>query len=236
MFTKYKRILLKLSGEVFAGERKAGIDPKITESIAREVKDIIDLGVEVGIVLGGGNLFRGAAASVNGMDRATGDYIGMLATLMNGMAFQSALESVGCPARIQSAIPMQTVVEPYIRGKALHHLEKGRAVIFAGGTGNPYFTTDTTAALRAAEINAEVVLKATKVDGMYTADPMKDPHAQFIPEITYAEALRQGLKVMDATAITLCMENNIPLQIFNMTKPGNILKVVKGEKLGSFVC
>jgi uridylate kinase len=235
LFTKYKRILLKLSGEVFAGDRKSGIDPKITEAIAREVKDVIDLGVEVGIVLGGGNLFRGAAASVNGMDRATGDYIGMLATIMNGMAFQSALESVGCPARIQSAIPMQTVVEPYIRGKALNHLEKGRAVIFAGGTGNPYFTTDTTAALRAAEINAEVVLKATKVDGIYSADPMKDSTAQFIPEITYAEALQRGLKVMDATAITLCMENNIPLQVFNMTTPGNILKVVKGEKIGSLV-
>ncbi len=202
MFTKYKRILLKLSGEMFAGERKSGIDPKITEAIAREVKSIVDLGVEVGIVLGGGNLFRGAAASVNGMDRATGDYIGMLATLMNGIAFQSALDAVGCPVRIQSAIPMQTVIEPYIRGKALHHLKKGRAVIFAGGTGNPYFTTDTTAALRAAEIGAEVILKATtKTD---------------------------GLAMVDKTAMALCEENAIPVIVFNMAKPGSLLKVVRG--------
>lgn len=235
MFTKYKRILLKISGEAFAGERKYGIDPKVTEAIAQEVKAVVDLGVEVGLVLGGGNIFRGLAASANGMDRATADYIGMLATVMNAIAFHDSLEKIGCPARIQTAVAMTAVAESYIRQKALHHLNKGRAIIFAGGTGNPYFTTDTTAALRAAEINAEVVLKATKVDGVYSDDPVKNKDAIFYPELTYADVLNKKLKVMDATAITLCMENNIPLKVFNITKPGNILKVVKGDKIGTSI-
>ena len=204
MFTKYKRILLKLSGEIFAGERDSGIDPKKTENLAREIKEVVDLGVEVAIVLGGGNLFRGAKASENGMDRVTGDYIGMIATIMNAIAFHSALEAIGCSARIQTAIPMQNLAEPYIRAKALHHLEKGRAVIFAGGTGNPFFTTDTTAALRAAEIGAEIILKATTK----TADAA----------------------MVDKTAMTLCEENEIPVLVFNVSKPGSILKVVRGEK------
>jgi uridylate kinase len=235
VFAKYKRILLKLSGEAFAGDRKYGIDPKVTETLAREIKEIVDLGVEVGIVIGGGNIFRGLAAAANGMDRVTADYIGMLATIMNGVAFHDALERVGCPARLQTAIFMESIAEGYIRKKALHHLDKGRAIIFTGGTGNPFFTTDTTAALRAAEIGAEVMLKATKVDGIYSEDPLKNPQAEFFPQLSYQDALTKRLKVMDITAISLCMENKIPLVVFNLTQPGNIMKAVRGEKIGSVV-
>lgn len=235
MKTKYKRILLKISGETFTGDRKYGIDPKFIEELAREVKAVVDLGVEVGIVIGGGNIFRGMAAAANGMDRSTADYIGMLATIMNGVAFHDALEKQNCPARLQTAIFMESVAEGYIRRKALHHLVKGRAVIFAGGTGNPYFTTDTTAALRAAEINAEIILKATKVDGIYSDDPLKNKSAQLFSELTYSDILAKNLKVMDATAISLCVENKIPLVVFNHKPSGNILKIVKGDRIGTWV-
>lgn len=233
MFIKYKRILLKISGEALAGEKGFGIGPKAIDTIAQEIKDVAALGIEVALVIGGGNVFRGMAAAAEGMDRTTADYIGMLATIMNGLAFQEALEKIGCPSRVLTSIEMRTIAEPYIRRRAIRHLEKGRIVIFAGGTGNPYFTTDTTAALRAVEINADVVLKATKVDGVYSDDPVKNKKAQFHEEIRYIDILNNGLKVMDATAISLCMENKKPLVVFNMNKPGNILRVVKGEKVGT---
>lgn len=233
MFIKYKRILLKISGEALAGDKGFGILAKSIETIASEIKDVAALGVEVALVIGGGNIFRGLAAAAEGMDRTTGDYIGMLATIMNALAFQEALEKLGCPSRVLTSIEMRTIAEPYIRRRAIRHMEKGRIVIFAGGTGNPYFTTDTTAALRAVEINADVVLKATKVDGVYTDDPAKNKKALMHEEIKYIDVLSNGLKVMDATAISLCMENKKPLVVFNMNKPGNILRVVKGEKVGT---
>lgn len=232
---KYRRILLKLSGEALAGELGYGIDPDVINGIASEIKEVSDLGVEIAVVIGGGNIFRGLAASSKGMDRASADYMGMLATVMNSLAMQDALEKQGVVTRVQSAIDMQQIAEPYIRRRAVRHLEKGRVVIFSAGTGNPYFTTDTAASLRAMEINAEVILKATKVDGVYSADPKKDKNAVKLPELTYLEVLQKGLKVMDATATSLCMDNNLPMIIFDMTQRDNIKKVVHGEKIGTIV-
>jgi uridylate kinase len=232
---KYQRILLKLSGEALAGEQGYGIDPEVITSIAAEIKEVVNLGVQVALVIGGGNIFRGLAASSKGMDRASADYMGMLATCMNSLAMQDALEKQNVDTRVQSAIEMQQIAEPYIRRRAVRHLEKGRVVIFSAGTGNPYFTTDTAASLRAMEINAEVILKATKVDGVYTADPMKDSDAVKLPTLTYLEVLQKGLQVMDATATSLCMDNNLPMIIFDLTQRGNIQKVVLGEQIGTIV-
>ncbi|MFD0698352.1 UMP kinase [Paenibacillus sp. GCM10027628] len=232
----YKRIILKLSGEALAGQQGYGIDSEVITSIAQQVKDVIELNVEVAIVVGGGNIWRGIAGSEKGMDRATADYMGMLATVMNSLALQDALETIDVPTRVQSSITMQQVAEPYIRRKAIRHLEKGRVVIFAAGTGNPYFSTDTTAALRAAEIEAEVILMAkNKVDGVYSADPFKDPSAKKYETLTYMEVLSNNLGVMDSTASSLCMDNNIPLVVFNITEQGNIKRVVLGEKIGTTV-
>ncbi len=232
---KYRRILLKLSGEALAGEQGYGIDPDVINGIASEIKEVIALGVEVAVVIGGGNIFRGLAASSKGMDRASADYMGMLATVMNSLAMQDALEKQGVVTRVQSAIDMQQIAEPYIRRRAVRHLEKGRVVIFSAGTGNPYFTTDTAASLRAMEINAEVILKATKVDGVYTADPKKDKNAVKLPTLSYLDVLQKGLQVMDATATSLCMDNNLPMIIFDMTHRDNIKKVVLGEQIGTIV-
>lgn len=231
----YKRILLKLSGEALVGDDEYGISPEVIGSIAGEVADVRALGVEVAIVIGGGNIFRGVAASSKGMDRASADYMGMLATVINALALQDALENKGVDTRVQSAIEMQEIAEPYIRRKATRHLEKGRVVIFAAGTGNPYFTTDTAAALRAMEVNADVIMKATKVDGIYDADPVKVATATKFDELTYIDVLRKGLKVMDSAAISLCMDNNLPIVVFNLKQKGNVVKVVKGEKIGSIV-
>lgn len=235
MAIKYKRILLKLSGEALAGDQGYGIDPDVITSIAAEIKEVVELGVEVALVIGGGNIFRGLAASSKGMDRASADYMGMLATCMNSLAMQDALETQGVNTRVQSAIEMQQIAEPYIRRRAVRHLEKGRVVIFSAGTGNPYFTTDTAASLRAMEINAEVILKATKVDGVYTSDPKKNSDAVKLPTLTYLEVLQKGLQVMDATATSLCMDNNLPMVIFDLTQRGNIQKVVLGEEIGTIV-
>ncbi len=235
MAIKYRRILLKLSGEALAGEQGYGIDPDVISGIAGEIKEVIGMGVEVAVVIGGGNIFRGLAASSKGMDRASADYMGMLATVMNSLAMQDALEKQGVVTRVQSAIDMQQIAEPYIRRRAVRHLEKGRVVIFSAGTGNPYFTTDTAASLRAMEINAEVILKATKVDGVYSADPKKDKNAVKLPTLTYLEVLQKGLQVMDATATSLCMDNNLPMIIFDMTQRDNIKKVVLGENIGTIV-
>jgi uridylate kinase len=233
---RYKRILLKLSGEALAGEQGYGIDPAVLERLAQEIRTIHDLEVETAIVIGGGNIFRGLHASANGMDRASADYMGMLATVINGLALQGTLERAGLMTRCQSAIDMPAVAEPYIRRRAIRHLEKGRIVIFAAGTGNPFFTTDTAAALRAVEVGAEIIFKATKVDGIYTADPVLDPKAVRLPHITYIEALNRGLRVMDTTAITLCMENKLPIGVFNLNTPGNLLRVVCGDpSVGSYV-
>ncbi|MFA5928087.1 MAG: UMP kinase [Candidatus Margulisiibacteriota bacterium] len=232
---KYKRVLLKLSGEVFAGERKYGIDPKILGFFAKEVKKAHSIGSQIAMVIGGGNIFRGTSASANGMDRVAADYSGMLATVMNALAFQAALESIGVPCRVQTAIEMKAIAEPYIKLKAIRHLEKGRVVIFAAGTGNPYFTTDTAAALRAAEIDADVLFKCTKVDGVYNCDPVHNKDAQKYTEIRYINVLKKQLKVMDSTAISLCMDNHIPLVVFNVYKPGNIEKAVLGQKVGTTI-
>jgi len=232
---KYQRVLLKLSGEALAGEQGYGIDPEVITGIAAEIKEVVDLGVQVALVIGGGNIFRGLAASSKGMDRASADYMGMLATVMNSLAMQDALEKQGVVTRVQSAIEMQQIAEPYIRRRAVRHLEKGRVVIFSAGTGNPYFTTDTAASLRAMEINAEVILKATKVDGVYTSDPKKNSDAVKLPALTYLEVLQKGLQVMDATATSLCMDNNLPMIIFDLTQRGNIQKVVVGEQIGTIV-
>ncbi|MVO99126.1 MULTISPECIES: UMP kinase [Paenibacillus] len=232
----YKRVILKLSGEALAGQQGFGIESDIISSIALQVKDVVDLGVEVAIVVGGGNIWRGIAGSAKGIDRATADYMGMLATVMNSLAMQDALENIGVPTRVQSSISMQQVAEPYIRRRAIRHLEKGRVVIFAAGTGNPYFSTDTTAALRAAEIEAEVILMAkNKVDGVYSADPFKDATAEKYETLTYMEVLNKNLGVMDSTASSLCMDNNIPLIVFSITENGNIKRVVLGEKIGTIV-
>ena len=231
----YKRIVLKISGEVLTGEGDYGIDPEMISQIAQEVKEVKNLGVEVAIVIGGGNIFRGMAASAKGMDRVSADYMGMLATVINGLAFQDALEKIDVATRVQTAIEMREIAEPYIRRRAMRHLEKGRVVIFAAGTGNPYFTTDTTASLRAMEIGAEVILKGTKVDGIYDADPLLNKRAKKYDELTYFEVLKKQLKVMDATAISLCMDYRIPIIVFNLKKRGNIKRVIWGERVGTKV-
>jgi uridylate kinase len=232
---RYQRILLKLSGEILAGEKGHGIDEGMMAQLADQIREVHELGVQIGLVTGGGNIFRGLAASTRGMDRVGADYMGMLATVINGLALQHALEKRGLYTRVMSAIEMARVCEPYIRRRAVRHLEKGRIVVLAAGTGNPYFTTDTAAALRAIEIGADVILKATKVDGVYSGDPMKDPHATLFPEISYLDILNRGLKVMDSTAISLCMDNRIPLVVFNVGRPGNLLQVVQGEPVGTVV-
>jgi uridylate kinase len=232
---RFKRILLKLSGEALMGDGKYGISPKTLQQIAGEVHEIVELGVEVGIVIGGGNIFRGVSASTEGMDRASADYMGMLATVINSLALQDALEKLGVFTRVQSAIDMQQLAEPYIRRRAVRHLEKGRVVIFAAGTGNPYFTTDTAASLRAMEIHADVILKATKVDGIYSEDPVKNPNATRYKTLSYIDVLKKNLKVMDSTAISLCMDNNLPIIVFDLGQHGNIMKVVKGEDVGTLV-
>ena len=234
---KYKRIVLKISGEALQGKKGYGIDSDVMLSIARQIKEVKDLGCEVAVVIGGGNIFRGlTAATQQGMDRAIADYMGMLATVLNGLALQDALERIGVFTRVQTAIQMQALAEPYIRRRAIRHLEKKRVVIFVCGTGNPYFTTDTTAALRAAEMGADVVLKATKVDGVYTKDPMKTKGAKKYGKLRYMDVLKRGLKIMDATAISLCMDNNLTIIVFNINKRGNIKKVVTGKKIGTIIC
>ncbi|MEN9208313.1 MAG: UMP kinase [Gloeomargarita sp. GMQP_bins_120] len=232
---RYRRILLKLSGEALMGQLSYGIDPEVVQGIAREIAEVVNSGVQTAIVVGGGNIFRGVKGAAAGMDRATADYIGMLATVMNALTLQDALEQIGVQTRVQTAISMQEVAEPYIRRRAIRHLEKGRVVIFAAGSGNPFFTTDTTAALRAAEIDAEVVFKATKVDGVYDDDPKVNPHARRYQSLTYSHVLTQGLQVMDGTAITLCQENNIPIVVFDLSVPGNIRRAVAGEPIGTIV-
>lgn len=232
----YKRILLKLSGEALMGEKSYGIDPDVLDVYASEIKEVIDAGVQVAIVIGGGNIFRGVQGVASGMeDRAQGDYMGMLATVINAMALQSALEKIGVLTRLQSAIKMEQICEPFIRRRAMRHLEKGRVVIFGAGTGNPYFTTDTAASLRAVEIEADVVMKGTRVDGVYTSDPEKDATASKFDSISFTEVYRQGLNVMDLTAITLCQENELPIVVFNMNERGNLLRLVKGENVGTLV-
>ncbi len=235
MEPKFKRILLKLSGEALMGDKNFGLDSAVISRYAKEIKSIIDLGVEVAIVIGGGNIYRGINEIESGIERAQGDYMGMLATVINGMAVQAGLEKVGIYTRLQSAIKIDQIAEPYIRRRAMRHLEKGRVVIFGAGTGNPYFTTDTAGTLRAVEIKAEVILKGTRVDGIYTADPEKDLSATKYTQITFAECIVNNLRVMDMTAFTLCMENQLPIIVFNMNKPGNLLRVVMGENVGTLV-
>ena len=232
---RYKRILLKLSGEALMGERQYGIDPKRLSEYAEEIKEVVDSGVEVAIVIGGGNIFRGLAGQSNGMDRVQGDHMGMLATIINGLALQAALEDKGLETRLQSAIKINEVAEPFIRRRAMRHLEKGRVVIFGGGTGNPYFTTDSAAVLRAIEIEADVILKGTRVDGIYTSDPEKDKTATKFDKISFKDVLNKGLKVMDSTAFTLSQENELPIVVFDMNKKGNLLKIVSGENIGTVV-
>lgn len=232
---KYKRVLLKLSGEALKGDDGHGIKPDVMLSLADQIKRIVNYKAQISVVVGGGNIFRGVSASAKGMDRATADYVGMIATIMNALAFQDALEKIGVDTRVLSALGMQEVCEIYIRRRAIRHLEKGRVIIFAAGTGNPFFSTDTAAALRALEIGAEVILKATKVDGVYDADPMIEPNAKKMSQIKYLDVLKRGLKVMDATAISLCMDNDLPIIVFNMSKEGNIERVLKGEKIGTLV-
>jgi uridylate kinase len=232
---RYGRILLKLSGEALLGDRSYGVDPAFCAFIAGQVASVHATGVQVGVVVGGGNIFRGMAAAAKGMDRATGDYIGMLATVMNGLALQDAIERTGLVTRVMSAIAMNEVAEPYIRRRAVRHLEKGRVTIFVAGTGNPYFTTDTAAALRAVEIGAEVLLKATKVDGVYDADPMTNPNARRFDRLAYGDLLRDGLRVMDAAAVSLCMENDLPIVVFDLNRPDNIARVARGEPVGTLI-
>jgi len=231
----YKRILLKLSGESLMGEKQYGIDNNQVLQYAQDIKGVFDAGMEIAVVVGGGNIFRGLSAEKSGMERAQADYMGMLATVINCMALQNALESIGVETRLQSAIKMEQICEPYIRRRAMHHLEVGKIVIFGAGTGNPYFTTDTAASLRAIEIKADVVLKGTRVDGIYTADPEKDPTATKYDEISFQEVYDKGLNVMDLTAITLCQENKLPIIVFDMNKPGNLMKIANGEKIGTLV-
>ncbi len=231
----YHRVLLKLSGEALMGNLGYGIDPKVVADIAQEIAEVVKSEIQMVIVVGGGNIFRGVKAAAAGMDRATADYIGMIATVMNAMTLQDALEQIGIPTRVQTAIAMQEVAEPYIRRRAIRHLEKGRVVIFGAGSGNPFFTTDTTAALRAAEIDAEVIFKATKVDGVYDADPEKSPDARRFETLTYSQVLADDLRVMDGTAIALCKENNIPIVVFNLSVRGNIVRAVKGEPVGTII-
>jgi len=232
---KYKRVLLKLSGEALMGDREYGIDPQFIDELAEEIKSVYEIGAEIAIVIGGGNIFRGVKGSAMGMDRATADYMGMLATVMNALALQDILEKKDVPTRVMSAIEMRQIAEPYIRRRAIRHLEKGRIVIFAAGTGSPFFTTDTTGALRAAEIKADVLLKATKVDGIYDKDPEKHPDAKLLKEISYLDAINKDLKVMDHTALTLCMENKLPIIVFNIKKKGNLMKILLGEPVGSII-
>src|SRR4051812_42515765 len=232
MSAAYRRVLLKLSGEALMGEQQYGIDPAVATQIAKDIREVQQLGVEVGVVIGGGNIFRGIAASARGMDRATADYMGMLATVINSLALQDALEHVGVPTRVVTAIEMRAVAEPFIRRRAIRHMEKGRVVVFAAGTGNPYFTTDTAAALRAMEMKAEVILKGTKVDGIYTVAPMLYPEATKFESISYIKVLERGLRVMDAPAISLCMDNNLPNVVFNLRTPGNMRRAVLGEAVG----
>ena len=232
---KYKRILLKLSGESLMGDKQYGIDNNQVLQYAQDIKSVFDAGVEIAVVVGGGNIFRGLSAEKSGMDRAQADYMGMLATVINCMALQNALEAIGVETRLQSAIKMEQICEPYIRRRAMHHLEMGKIVIFGAGTGNPYFTTDTAASLRAIEIKADVVLKGTRVDGIYTADPEKDPNATRFEEITFQEVYDKGLNVMDMTAFTLCHENKLPIIVFDMNKPGNLMKIVQGDGIGTLV-
>ncbi|MBA2123740.1 UMP kinase [bacterium Unc6] len=231
----YKRVVLKLSGEALQGEEGFGIDPVVVNSISQQIKNVHSLGVDVSIVIGGGNIFRGKVAEQNGMDRATADYMGMLATIINGLALQDSMERLGLDTRLMTSIHIQQIAEPYIRRKAISHFQKSRVIIFGGGTGNPYFTTDTTAALRAMEINADVILKGTKVDGVYSADPMKDKTAKKYKKLSYIDVLKKELKVMDATAISLCMDNNLPIIVFNLFIPGNIKKIILGEDIGTIV-
>lgn len=235
MKSKYKRVILKLSGEALMGAKGYGIDQKVLYLISKEIKEVFSRGVQLAVVIGGGNIFRGLEASAEGMERTTADYMGMLATVLNAMALQNALENLGVPTRVLSAIEMRELAEPYIRRRAVRHLEKNRVVIFAGGTGNPYFTTDTAAALRAVEIGAEIILKATRVNCVYSSDPLKDPKAKKFPEITYIDVLKKRLKVMDSTAISLCMDNNLPIVVFNLMNKGNIKKVLEGRKVGTLV-
>jgi len=232
---KYSRVLLKLSGEALLGERKFGISPQYVKYLAEEIRKVQGLPAEVAIVIGGGNFMRGAAVAEHGIDRATADYMGMLAMVINALALQSALEQLDVPTRVQSAITIQDVAEPYIRRKAIRHLEKGRVVIFAAGTGNPFFTTDTAGALRAVEIGADAIMKATKVDGIYSADPKQDARAERLERMTYMDVLSRGLQVMDAAAISLCMDNKLPIIVFDLTRPGNIKRIVLGEPVGSIV-
>ena len=232
---RYKRILLKLSGEALLGKNDYGVDTEVLKTIAGEIADIKALGTEAAIVIGGGNIFRGISASAEGMDRASADYVGMLATVINSLMLQDALEKQGIYTRVLSAIEMKELAEPYIRRRAVRHLEKGRVVIFAAGTGNPYFTTDTAASLRAMEVNAEVILKGTKVDGIYDRDPVNDKEAVMYSSLKYIDVLKDGLKVMDSTAISLCMDNNLPIVVFNIKQAGNLLKIVKGAKIGTIV-
>lgn len=231
----FKRVVLKISGEALQGRLGYGIDYDAAASIAKQIKEIKKLGVEIAVVIGGGNIFRGVSGTVKGIDRINADYMGMLATVINGLALQDALEKIGVFTRVQTAIEMQQLAEPYIKRRAIRHLEKGRVVIFVGGTGNPYFTTDTTAALRAIEIDAEVILKATKVDGVYSSDPVKNKHARKYETLRYIDVLKKGLKVMDATATSLCMDNKLPIIVFNLIKVGNIKRVITGEKIGTTV-
>lgn len=235
MVPKYKRILLKLSGEALMGDKSFGFDNDVIAQYAKDIKSIVELGVQVAIVIGGGNIYRGMNEAETGIERAHGDYMGMLATVINGMAMQAGLEKIGVYTRLQSAIKMEQIAEPYIRRRAIRHVEKGRVVIFGAGTGNPYFTTDTAGSLRAIEINAEVILKGTRVDGIYTADPEKVPSAEKFETITFQECITRNLKVMDMTAFTLCMENQLPIIVFDMNKPGNLMRVVRGEKVGTLV-
>jgi len=231
----FKRVLLKLSGEALMGSSGYGIEPASVERISNEIREVHELGVQIGIVIGGGNIFRGLRASDQGMERVQADHMGMLATVINALALQDALEKLDVPVRVMSAIDMREVAEPYIRRRAIRHLERGFVVIFAAGTGNPYFTTDTASALRATEIQAEAVLKGTQVDGVYTADPKKDPQAKLLPELSYQDAITGRLKIMDSTAFSLCMDNGMPIHVFNLQTPGTLLRVVKGEKIGSVV-
>ena len=232
---RYRRILLKLSGEALGGGKDYGIDFDVVRKIARQVKRVHDLGVEIAMVVGGGNIFRGRDVAVRGFDRATGDYMGMLGTVINALALQDGLEKLGLPARTMSAVQMNQVAEPYIRRRAVRHLEKGRVVILAGGNGNPYFTTDTTAALRAVELETDIVMKATKVDGVYTADPIRDPTATKFQRLDYLEVLNRGIEVMDSTALTLCMDNGMPIVVFDLLKEGNMERVVSGDPIGTLV-
>jgi len=233
--TKYKRILLKLSGEALMGDMEFGVDTSVITSIAKEIKEVSDRGVEVAVAIGGGNIFRGVSVSAKGMDRATADYVGMLATVINALMLQDALEKLSVFTRVMSAIEMKELAEPYIRRRAVRHLEKGRVIIFAAGTGNPYFTTDTAASLRAMEINADVILKGTKVDGVYDRDPMKDKDARRYESLKFIDVLKDSLKVMDATAISLCMDNGLPIIVFSIKTPGNLMRVVMGENIGTIV-